>query len=348
MDWNSYKQEVDSLPFSADFQERTAALLCRQASELREKEYLLMKKRTVQKLAALAAVVALLSLTAFAAVRWLTPAQVADQLGQPLLAQAFQSEDAVLLNETVQAGDYSVTLEGLVSGRGLTDFGRETDENHTYAVVTLERTGGAVDETMVAESAFTTLVSGYEPCLVNNWTLGSSVIRFVQDGVLYCLLDVQNLALFADHTVYLAFSEGNPSPDTFAMAEDGTIGFAGSYTGLQAMFTLPLDSSKADPEAAAALVETALALSDLTPGGDVGVFSTEVETDSPSETWYAASNYGMSWFTEEGLETYAVEEKAQLQQALEDGTLSGEAYEAAIAALEKALDMGAVSSGIDG
>lgn len=63
-----------------------------------------------------AAAVALLAVTVSAAVLWLTPAQVAVELNDPMLAEAFQSEAAVILNETQTVGDYTVTLMGMVSG----------------------------------------------------------------------------------------------------------------------------------------------------------------------------------------------------------------------------------------
>ena len=62
--------------------------------------------------------------------------------------------------------------------------------------------------------------------------------------------------MFADHTVRFAIYEGSGVPDTdiFSMAEDGTISLRENAVG--ALFTLPLDESKADPAAAQAFVES--------------------------------------------------------------------------------------------
>ena len=67
----------------------------------------------------------------------------------------------------------------------------------------------------------------------------------------YYLLDTQDLNMFAHRTVYLAFYEGGaPSREIFSVnPEDGSISFAEGYEGPQALFTLPLDESKADPAA---------------------------------------------------------------------------------------------------
>ena len=77
------------------------------------------------------------------------------------------------------------------------------------------------------------------------------------DGVVYYLLDTQSLEMFADHTVYLAFYQGFlPSRELFSMAEDGSIAFAEGITGPHALFTLPLDESKADPAAVEDFLES--------------------------------------------------------------------------------------------
>ncbi|SFO95601.1 hypothetical protein SAMN05216343_101113 [Oscillibacter sp. PC13] len=48
----------------------------------------------------------------------------------PLLA-AFESEGALLLDETVQSGDYTITLAGLVSGRGISKWCQDAEADRT-------------------------------------------------------------------------------------------------------------------------------------------------------------------------------------------------------------------------
>lgn len=108
-----------------------------------EKEHTNMKLKLIRKPAVLIAAAALLIVSASAAaILWRSPAQVAEGVGQPLLAEAFESEDAVLLNETVETGDFNVTLLGLVSGAGLSSWEQDVDASHTYAVVGLSRLDG--------------------------------------------------------------------------------------------------------------------------------------------------------------------------------------------------------------
>ena len=251
MNWNDYRKAVDALPFSDDFQERTEKLV-RQSAQT-EKECIVMKKRGIYRIAAAAAAVAVLTVSAYAASRWRSPAQVAEMHGDPVLAQAFESGDAVKLNQTVETGDLAVTLAGLVSGENLSRWSSQADQARTYAVMILESLNGTplnTDDFPLGEYTLTPLVAGFTPWSVNSWTLDAGASLLEQDGVLYYLLDVRSIEMFADHTVYLAFYQGTvPGRDTFTMAENGTIAFAGDFEGPHALFTLPLDRSKADPAA---------------------------------------------------------------------------------------------------
>ena len=136
MNWDKYRKAVDEISFSADFQARTADLLRSHAQETKmlEKEHTNMKLKLIRKPAVLIAAAALLIVSASAAaILWRSPAQVAEGVGQPLLAEAFESEDAVLLNETVETGDFNVTLLGLVSGAGLSSWEQDVDASRLFA-----------------------------------------------------------------------------------------------------------------------------------------------------------------------------------------------------------------------
>ena len=217
-----------------------------------------MPMNRVKKTALLiAAAVALLAVSVSAAVVWLTPAQVADRVEEPLLAEAFQSEDAIVLDESVTAGDYQITLAGMVSGEDLsvpTDYNGEIINDRTYAVFRVARADGE-PLTDYPNLSYSPLVDGYHVRCVNAWTLGTTTQQFIEDGVIYCLVDCRNLEMFADHPVRFAIYEGGvPNTDLFSMAEDGTISLRESVVG--ALFTLPLDESRADPAAAQAFVES--------------------------------------------------------------------------------------------
>ncbi len=261
MDPNKYRKAFDELSFSADFEERTQDLLRRRARSLNpsksssEKENRPMNLKFFRKPLVFAAAAALLVVSVSAAALFLRPSEVAQHHNQPVLAQAFEDQNAIVVDQTVETGDFAVNLTGLVSGKNLTDWSQDVDTSHTYAVVALSR----LDGTPIDQQEFdfirytlTPLVAGYSPSAVNNWTLGSSASGFSADGVFYVLLDTQDLNMFAHRTVYLAFYEGGaPSREIFAVdPTDGSISFAPDFAGPHALFTLPLDASKADPAAA--------------------------------------------------------------------------------------------------
>ena len=257
MNRRDYRAAFDAVDFSADFEERTLQKLAalRQASE---KEQIIMPMNRVKKTALLiAAAVALLAVSVSAAVVWLTPAQVADRVEEPLLAEAFQSEDAIVLDESVTAGDYQITLAGMVSGEDLsvpTDYNGEIINDRTYAVFRVARADGE-PLTDYPNLSYSPLVDGYHVRCVNAWTLGTTTQQFIEDGVIYCLFDCRNLEMFADHPVRFAIYEGGvPNTDLFSMAEDGTISLRENVVGV--LFTLPLDESRADPEAAQTFAES--------------------------------------------------------------------------------------------
>ena len=257
MNREKYKAAFDSIPFSPDFQARTEALLRARLRET-EKETSKMNFSKSKKLAVLVAAAVCLLAVSVSAVLFLTPADAAERLEDDPLAAAFESDEAVSLNETAASGDYTFTLLGMVSGEDLSalpaEYNGETVRDRTYAVFTVART----DDTPLREQpnlSYSPLVAGYHVSAVNGWTLGATCQSFVEDGVVYYLFDTQNLEMFADHTVYFAIYEGFvPSPSQFPTAEGGTISLAEGVTG--ALFTLPLDASKADPAAAEAFVKS--------------------------------------------------------------------------------------------
>ena len=284
MNRDDYRKAFDELSFSADFQERTADLLQQRAREL-EKECSNMTFNKTKKMAVLiAACVALLAVSVSAAYVWLTPAQVAEEHNQPLLAEAFNGPDAITINETVESGDFSITLLGLVSGRNLDTLNPDLETDHTYSVLALRRLDGEPLENETfdfMQYTMTPLVAGTSPAAVNNWTLDAGAGGMAKDGVYYYLLDTQSIEMFADRTVYMAFYEGSaPNNTIFTVAEDGTIAFAEDFAGVHALFTLPLDPAKADPAA----VEDFLRENDMgwtndrTFAGE-DEFGTETQTD---------------------------------------------------------------------
>ena len=146
MNREAYRKAFDAIPFSPDFRDRTTELLRDRLREQEKEEHSMHVGKTKKLAVLIAAAIALLAVSVSAVMLWLSPAQVAERLEDPVLAAAFDSEDAVLLEETAQVGDYTVTLAGLVSGQDLSkapaEYNGQLVSDRTYAVFTLTCTDG--------------------------------------------------------------------------------------------------------------------------------------------------------------------------------------------------------------
>lgn len=258
MNRDDYRAAFDGIQFRKSFQRDTVNRLLGEAEGQHEKERSCMKT-SLKKTSLLVAVLVLaLAVTAAAAVILLRPSQVAEAVGNDALAAAFDSDGAILLNQTKESGTYRFTLSGMVSGAGLSGLCDEADVTHSYVVAAVARTDG---KAMTQEEGFaltiTPLVAGQAPWEVNAWTLGGSYSSFIQEGVCYYIYEYDCLEMFAGSTVYLAAYEGfSPGTDMFQVSQDGSIAFQDSFTAPHALFTLPLDTAKADPAAVSAFLDS--------------------------------------------------------------------------------------------
>lgn len=147
-------------------------------------------------------VIAAGSTAAYAAWKYLAPAQAAERIKDSRLAEAFQSADAVYVNE-----------------------------KQSYA--------------------------GYNPAVYNAFTLTGGYTSFTEEGVAYFIAECENVEMFADHTIYLCVLD-DPLYNSQAYDYDevtGEITRNDTYQGVNALFELPIDPSKADRKAAAEKVD---------------------------------------------------------------------------------------------
>ena len=244
-------------------EERLNAEILKKAKETQTMKH----KTTFRSGVAAAATIAILavgSISAYAAYRYLTPSQVADRMTEDgALAKAFESKDAILVNETQKSAGYEITLMGIVTGKDLSVV--VNDENRSgisnkksYVVTAIAKEDGTPMPGQMDDDYQTFCVSplihGKRFVDVNNGTLSAGAQAFVQDGVQYQLLECDNLEIFADMGVYIGVVESF-GQEAQAFAMDRTTGdytVNKSYDGLKALFVLPLDKSKADDAAAKA------------------------------------------------------------------------------------------------
>lgn len=231
-----------------------------------EKEQTSMKgKRKSMSVAVLVAAVVLClsSVTVYAAWKYLSPAQVAGEMQDNSLAKAFLSEEALVINESQESGGYRVTLLSMVSGTMISDYETVLErgsiqEEKTYAVVAIENADGTAfskpwEEAYENPAFFVSpLVGGYSPMVYNLASMGGSYGEIWSEGILYQLIECDNVEIFSDRALYLCVNEGMfYDAEAYVFEEaTGEIRRNEEYEGLNALFLLPIDAKKADSQKA--------------------------------------------------------------------------------------------------
>lgn len=241
--------------------------------KIQGKERQTMSKKNRLKVPAVAALAILVltavSVTGYAAWKYLTPHQVAEVAEDEGLAAAFQSEEAVVVNETQENGSYRITLLGIVSGKNLSKYLIEDEagnisEDRTYVVTAIENADGTprpnTSDDNYGEDPFfvSPLIQGLNPAFYNIVTMGGAYFEMVQDGIQYRIAECDNVEKFADRPVYLCVSDGTfYNNEAYRYDENsGEISRNESYAGVNALFVLPLDEGKANKEEAEAYLKS--------------------------------------------------------------------------------------------
>jgi len=287
--------------------ERLNRKILNQAEEM---THMARKRKNRIPAAILAASITLMigSTAVFAAWKYLSPSQMAEKLDGGKLSEAFQGEDAVQINETQEYGGYKVTLLGVVAGENIGesvsldwDGPGQEKENMFYAAIAIERADGTPMPDTSAndygeESFFASpYIKGLDPVWYNAVTLGGGYGEFVENGIQYRLLEVDNVEMFADRGIYIGVSSGSfPDKEAYDFDEStGEITRNESYEGVNALFVLPLDPAKADPEAAQEILDH--------------MWDEEEDENEPeelAEKWQEVDAF-MEKLTAENLEEYA-------------------------------------------
>lgn len=213
-------------------------------------------------------ILAMGSITAVAAYRYLSPAEVAAEVEDDLLEKAFLSEDAISVNETQECGDYRITLLGSVAGTKISEYLAEdisgiVKDDKIYTVVAIERADGmpmpATSSDEYGEEPFyvSHYIRGLDPNTYSIMSMGGGYQELVKDGIQYRLLEMENIEMFADRGIYVGVNSGLfYDRNAFVYEEStGEMSRNENYQGANALFVLPMDESKADMEAAEAYLE---------------------------------------------------------------------------------------------
>lgn len=277
-----------------------------------------MKKRGKRYPAVvLAACLALVfcSITGFAAYKYFSPSQMAEEMDDDKLAKAFAGEDAVLVNETQEFGDYKITFLGIVGGKDVSEYMECADQgslldDRMYIATAIERTDGTPmpdtrDEDYGEEPFFASLyVAGLNPGEYNCITMHGGYSEIVRDGITYRMAETNNLEIFADRELYFGVNSGT-FYDSNAYLFDETTGEITrneAYDGVNALFTVPIDKSKGDPAAAQAFLEELQAEWDA-PEEPIEQDERDLEVSAWMETLFKLEQEGS--LTEDIMKEYA-------------------------------------------
>lgn len=235
----------------------------------RAKETMSMNKR-MKKMATAAAAGLLLfagvSVSVYAGVKYLTPQEVAEDIGEPgdKVKKAFEGEGAVYVNETKNFDKGTVTFLGIAQGGGVNTLTGEmsADNNRSYVVFALDGFEDELAGNQLSHIFVSPFIKGLEPWRYNAWTIGgdddygaNGYAEVVRDGVRYQIAECGNLEMFADRGVYMGISY-EMAGSAFEMNEQtGEIQPKAEYADKAVIFTVPFDMAKADRGAADAVIE---------------------------------------------------------------------------------------------
>ncbi|MBR1855167.1 MAG: hypothetical protein IJ794_18850 [Lachnospiraceae bacterium] len=263
---NPVKQDMNSVIQETNLKQQETNL---KQSE-KENEHM-RKKKFLLPFASVAAGLLFCSVTALGAwnfvQNYLSPAQVAEELGKTKLSAVYAGEDSLIEPMTQSADGYEFTLLGMVNGDAYELFdghvGYVTEEAHdeSFIVLAISKTDGTPmpeDEDPEYDHwqfDINTYMQGYDPKWYNGSSTGAGISCWdkVIDGVRYYVVTTRNLEYLADKKVYFGIRSNKRQvarqSNAFLVDETtGEIYINPEYDKLAVLFELPLNPSKADPE----------------------------------------------------------------------------------------------------
>ena len=196
--------------------------------------------------------------TIYAAQRLLSPKEVALEVGDDKLSESFE-EEGVETYQTETDGAYRVTYLGYVNGKTMSDrtgSAWELNPDRTYVATAIERVDG--EDISYMDNLFVSpIIQGLKPWMYNIATMNGGYVSKIVDGVLYRIIECDNIEMFSDKKLYLIVSD-TPfySVEAYDYDEEtGLLKANEAYKGTNIQFNMELDSTKADSEKAEAYIK---------------------------------------------------------------------------------------------
>lgn len=212
------------------------------------------KTRRFTKAAAIAAMCIVLASAGgvYAAVKWLTPKQVAIHFEEKQLAEQFGNQKNDV--QMIESGDYKIAYLGTTTKDKIKNEKIKSDKDisdkNTYVVAAIAKKDGS-KMTENQSIMISPLIGGTKPWQCNVYSMHGGRASEIIDGVLYCLVQCDNVEIFANHNTYLAVSTDQVfSSEAYDFdLKAGTISPKKNFKGLNCLFDMKLDPTKADEEA---------------------------------------------------------------------------------------------------
>lgn len=219
------------------------------------KEYFMKRKSIVAAIAIIC--ILAISGTTYAAYRLLNANQATQKMEHDRLSEALAKKYGKSENQIqVMKGDkYTAHYLGLVSGKKLINT-FDVDTEKSYIITAISQNDGSKmsyeDENIIV----TPFIKGINPKDFNIYTMNGGKESQIIDGILYSITACDSLEIFADKGAYIGVLE---CPDFSAAynfdKSTGKITPNKNFKGLNLLFEVKLDISKANPKAAKKFLE---------------------------------------------------------------------------------------------
>lgn len=91
------------------------------------------------------------------------------------------------------------------------------------------------------------LIQGLNPAEYNIYSMGGGATYYVENGICYMIVCCDSIEMFADRQIYLAVTQGPDHKTGYEYDNSsGLISRGEDFDGINALFSLHLDASKAD------------------------------------------------------------------------------------------------------
>jgi hypothetical protein len=252
--------EIDEILKSALSPIETPSCELNQSILIKMEEQHSMKWSKKKLIAIACAIICILVIptTIYAAQRLLSPKEVASEVGDNKLSEAFE-EEGIETYQTETDGAYAVTYLGYVNGKTMSDrtgSSWELNPERTYVAAAIERIDGKEISDM--DTLFVSpIIQGLKPWVYNIASMNGSYVSTIIDGVLYRIIECDSIEMFSDKKLYLIVSD-TPfySVEAYDYNEEtGLLKANEAYEGTNILFNMELDSNKADSEKAEAYIK---------------------------------------------------------------------------------------------